>query len=126
LIREGKLLVGPFWQVPAGGEVVSLTPETGFIAAQMQGQQDPVGGTEDRADGESAPPSRDIWRIQAVGRPDIGPGDVVLVNVPQDDVGLAGGFGLPALAGALAGALTGTTAIQVYVNSVRHTSAPNQ
>jgi hypothetical protein len=119
LIRDGKLLIGPFWPVPASGSIIALTPETGFIAAQMQGQEQPVGATETPHGSELPPAARDLWRIQAVGRSDIAPGDVVRVDVPGPDSGLSGGFGLPAVAGALAG----NQPVCVYVNSVRHSSA---
>jgi hypothetical protein len=119
LIRDGKLLVGPFWPVPAGGSIIALTAETGFISAQMQGQEQAVGDREDRHSDGPPPSARDLWRIQAVGRTDIAPGDVVRIEVPKADSGLSGGFGLPSVAGAL----TGNEPICVYVDSVRHSSA---
>ena len=122
LIRDGKLLVGPFWSVQSGASVISLTPEQGFIAAQMQGQEMPVGGSETRTAGTPAPAPRDLWRIQAVGRTGLAPGDVVAISVPGPDAGLSGGFGL----GTIAGALTAPTPTCVYVSSVRHTIGRNR
>lgn len=120
LIRDGKLLVGPFWPVPPRGRsIIALTAEGGFISAQMQGQEQAVGDREDRHSDDPPPPARDLWQIQAVGRTDIAPGDVVRIEVPRADSGLSGGFGLPSVAGAL----TGNEPVCVYVDSVRHSSA---
>lgn len=121
LIRDAKLLVGPFRPIPAEGDVKLLDDHSGFISAERQGEAGGVAGAEAADTADPLPPPRDVWHVRTVGRPDLKPGDVVRFTVPGEDAALFSGFGLLPLPGAP----IPDQQVTLYVTGVSHTSGRN-
>jgi hypothetical protein len=121
LIRDGTLHIGPGRGMPLDREAPLLLGDaSGLVHVETSGQSQPASG--------GAVPELPLPRTQygAVlkGRPDIRPGEVVLLNKPVDDDVTTPGSLVDALAG-LGNSLLGATAPQgaqarVYVSSVSH------
>ena len=122
LIRRGRLHIGPFRPVPITGSAVTLNPAAGFLTARLEGQDSPIALTERLSDASAAPQPRQRWRVNLVGRADIGPGDVVVFEVPAEDAALFDGFGVAGLADGLLPPVT----VHLYVASVSHRANRNE
>lgn len=122
LLNRGKLHVGPFRPMPISGAVKSLDDTTGFITATRQASDEPVAPTEAVSGDALAVPPRAVWRVEMVGRTDIGPGDMVSFIMPGEDAALFSGFGLQAVAGARIAPVQ----VTVYVSSVHHVMGRNR
>jgi hypothetical protein len=127
LIRDGTLHIGPR-PIPLTGEPKPLTEATGFIEAErIPAELDPEAGPT-----LPSPLGKRRFSLTLKGRPDIKPGDLVQFDPPAEEVmttqpsfgaSLFGGLGA-SLADALIpklGDALGPNAVNLYVNSVKHT-----